>query len=300
MPGVGLIEVSWWLAAATFVLLVGGLVLWLRWGAEWVPLTVIVLSTVGAAVLSRAGHGTPGTMAATHEFPIVALLVSALTWLASAWRSLPWIGRFRRRPVAPRQASDLTPQERCQLAVLTSLTADRHDGDARADAALIDDEVVRRARRIDVVARGRLVTPPLTVDHGPARAALLALGCLDPSARSRLLDEAAGAPGGVPASEPGWVRLLDGSLVAVALWQAGDRDGLTRWKTMLDGPLALRRGHRPRRGGRHSASVSGPHPRGSTPPRPRWFAPPGAATTMTGRISASGCSRRRHAARRPR
>ena len=76
VPGVGLIEVSWWLAAATFVLLVGGLVLWLRWGAEWVPLTVIVLSTVGAALLSRAGHGTPGTMAATHEFPIVALLVS--------------------------------------------------------------------------------------------------------------------------------------------------------------------------------------------------------------------------------
>jgi hypothetical protein len=129
--------------------------------------------------------------------------------------------------------------------VLTSLAADRHDDAARADAALIDDAVVRRARRIDVVARGRLTTPPLTVDHGPARAALLALGCLDPSARSRLLAEAAGAPGGVPASEPGWVRLLDGSLVAVALWRAGDRDGLTRWTTMLDGPLALRRGHRP-------------------------------------------------------
>ena len=245
VPGVGLIEVSWWLAAATFVLLVGGLVLWLRWGAGVGPPHRHRAVDGGRRGAQPRGHGTPGTMAATHEFPIVALLVSALTWLASAWRSLPWIGRFRRRPVAPRQASDLAPQERCQLAVLISLTADRHDGDARADAALIDDEVVRRARRIDVVARGRLVTPPLTVDHGPARAALLALGCLDPSARSRLLDEAAGAPGGVPASEPGWVRLLDGSLVAVALWQAGDRGGLTRWKTMLDGPLALRRGHRP-------------------------------------------------------
>src|SRR3954466_2748962 len=106
VPGAGLIEVSWWLAAATFVLLVGGLVLWLRWGAEWVPLTIIVLSTGGAALLGRAGHGAPTTMAATHEFPIVALLVSALTWLASAWRSLPWIGRFRTRPLAPLQASD--------------------------------------------------------------------------------------------------------------------------------------------------------------------------------------------------
>jgi len=245
VPGVGLLEVSWWLAAATFVLLVGGLVLWLRWGAEWIPLTVIVLSTVGAALLSNAGHGTPTTMAATHEFPVVALVVSALTWLASAWRSLPWIGSFRKRPVAPRHAADLPPPERCQLVVLRSLTADRHEEDVRADAALIDDRVVRRARRIDVVARGRLLTPPLTVDHGPARAALLGLGRLDSSARRRLLAESAGAPGGVPASEPGWVRLLDGSLVAVALWQAGDRDGLTRWKTMLDGPLALRRGHRP-------------------------------------------------------
>ena len=245
VPGVGLIEVSWWLAAATFVLLVGGLVLWLRWGAEWVPLAIIVLSTAGAALLSSAGHGAPSTMAATHEFPVVALLVSVLTWLASVWRSLPWVGSFRRRPVALRPASDLPPQERCQLVVLRSLAADRRDVDAGADGALIDDGVVRRARRIDVVARGRLVTPPLTVDHGPARAALLVLGCLDSSARSRLLAEAADAPGGVPASEPGWVRLLDGSLVAVALWRAGDRDGLTRWKTMLDGPLALRRGHRP-------------------------------------------------------
>jgi len=166
VPGVGLIEVSWWLAAATFVLLVGGLVLWLRWGADWVPLTSIVLSTVGAALLSSAGHGTPATMAATHEFPVVALLVSALTWLASAWRSLPWIGSFRKRPVAPRPASDLPPQERCQLVVLHSLAADRHDDDARADAALIDVNSLTPADDLSQIARTAKTTAVLLLTNG--------------------------------------------------------------------------------------------------------------------------------------
>ena len=50
---------------------------------------------------------------------------------------------------------------------------------------------------------------------------------------------------GVPASEPGWVRLLDGTLAALALERPATRGAASGGRPSLDGPFRLRRGHRP-------------------------------------------------------
>jgi hypothetical protein len=49
----------------------------------------------------------------------------------------------------------------------------------------------------------------------------------------------------VPASEPTWVRLLDGTLAAAALAELGDDDCVQRWRGTWNQLLGLRNGHRP-------------------------------------------------------
>jgi hypothetical protein len=49
----------------------------------------------------------------------------------------------------------------------------------------------------------------------------------------------------VPCSEPGWIRLLDGTLTALVLDRSGHPDVGSRWAAALAGPLRCRRGHRP-------------------------------------------------------
>jgi hypothetical protein len=85
----------------------------------------------------------------------------------------------------------------------------------------------------------------LRVDHAHARAARSLTGASDASADERFAADARRTRAGVPASEPGWVRLLDGTLAAAALEESGAADAATQWAAMLDGPFAARRGNRP-------------------------------------------------------
>ena len=237
VPGAGLVELSWVGAVLVFVVAVCSLVLWLRWGAGWVPATVIFASTVLAAAAAPGVDHVSDVSAAAHQFPVVAIVVSGLASMSAMRRSLP---RLVRRS-APRSAADrlerLSPPERCQLALLQAHVA-------VPEPTLVDERVTQRAGRIDAVARFR-VGSSLAVDHGPTRAALLESGSSDMSKRGLLFAEAAAAPGGVPASEPGWVRLLDGTLTAISLDRLGDHGSLARWDRMLHQHLEARRGHRP-------------------------------------------------------
>ena len=80
----------------------------------------------------------------------------------------------------------------------------------------------------------------------PTSALALALhGLLDDAALDLFRSDASRSLVGVPASEPGWVRLLDGTLAAIALQRAGDPHVGERWSATLHGPFALRHGHRP-------------------------------------------------------
>ncbi|MFV0260522.1 MAG: hypothetical protein ACK5PP_18975, partial [Acidimicrobiales bacterium] len=108
--------------------------------------------------------------------------------------------------------------------------------------------VTDRARRVGLAARGRRGGDPLRVDHAHTRAARAGWGRLDPDQLTRFRADAGRAWLGVPASEPGWVRLLDGTLAALALdgpVGPGGEVAVERWRAALAGPLALRRGHRP-------------------------------------------------------
>jgi hypothetical protein len=153
-----------------------------------------------------------------------------------------WIGGRRVADTDERSLRDLAPVDRCRAVALLSL-AGAAGPDARA--AIREPDVVRRARRVGFAARLRCGGDPFRVDHAHARAALALTGQLDSAAMDRFAADASRSRGGVPASEPGWIRTLDATLAAAALDHLGDEAAPRRWSEMLDGPLALRRGHRP-------------------------------------------------------
>ena len=80
----------------------------------------------------------------------------------------------------------------------------------------------------------------------PRCAPALALwGTLSPQQVEDLRADARHQWTGVPASEPGWVRLLDGTLAALALDELGEREAAERWQVVVGSVFALRGGHRP-------------------------------------------------------
>ncbi|MEQ1701710.1 MAG: hypothetical protein ABMA25_16495, partial [Ilumatobacteraceae bacterium] len=117
--------------------------------------------------------------------------------------------------------------------------------DVPSSVVLDRTAVDTRCRRIGIAARGRVGGDPLQRDHALARSALSLSGSLDAAATEAFLHDGARASAGVPASEPGWVRLLDGTLAALALQRAGAAEAPPRWAAALDDSFALRRGHRP-------------------------------------------------------
>ncbi len=228
VPGAGLFETLPVVAVVCFVAVVAAVLAWLRWGTDWVVVAVMVATMVASAIWGTGGHestaaGAPVAMAAAHEFPIVVLIIGFLAWIRSAIGGLPGFGWARGRRGRDETAltlSDLSPVDRCRAVTLLAL-AGRDDAVLRD--AVVAPDVGRRAHWISLVARFR-TGDPFDRDHAAARTALALVG------ERPLMDM-------VPASEPGFVRLLDGTLAAAAL---DDRS----WSAMLRGPFAVRRGHR--------------------------------------------------------
>ena len=192
-------------------------VAWMRWGMDWTVAVVLVVSMALSAALAYDDHPTVGLQAnaMAHEFPLVVLVMGALSWVRIAWRRTP-IGRRR----ASRARPTVAPVDRARAAAVAALAGSVVEYDGAA--------LSTRCRRVGVAARARVGgDPPLMRKVSPT--------VLLPA--SALL--------GVPASEPGWVRLLDGTLAALALHRCGDADAGERWSASLQGPFALRRGHRP-------------------------------------------------------
>jgi hypothetical protein len=239
-PGAGLIDERPWIAAVLAAAAVAATVAWLRWGADWLVAASIVVAMVVSFVLTSPTAHTlapPRIDRAAHEFPLVILVVTALSWARSVAGRVPGVRRLAARRAAQRKHLSVPDRSRC--AALVALAGD--DGAAMAR----DPAITLRARRIGLAARARRGGDPLRVDHAHARAALALNGGLDAAAAERFVRDAAHAPAGVPASEPGWVRPLDGTLAALALVRLGHHDAGTAWAEMLRGPLSLRRGHRP-------------------------------------------------------
>lgn len=250
VPGLGLHERSLVLAIATFISVIAGLIAWIRWGIDWLPATLVVLSTLASGVPTESlgqDHASTNPLVlqyAAHEFPIVVAVVAALIWLQTSIKSLPLIRRIAATRVenAPQSIAELPPVACSQAAVISILSGSKSQN---AAAAAANESVTQRCRWIGRVARFRFGDDPFMVDHGIARAGLLITGQLSENQKAQLMRDSTRAPGGVPCSEPGWLRFLDGTLTAVALTEAGDKTAGERWTQMLDGPLAIKRGHRP-------------------------------------------------------
>lgn len=248
-PGAGLLGERTVIAAVLAVAAVAATVAWLRWGIDWAAAVVWLGAAAVSFAVTPTSHPPAAvpTAAAAHEFPLVVLVVGALSWLRAVTHRLPGASRLAARRAARRDRHGLAdverlgPVGRSRCAALVAL--------AEADEAVVvaagtGDVPRRRARRVALAARGR-TTGALDADHAHMRAALALTGGLDGDAAGRLVDECRRRAAGVPCSEPGWVRPLDGTLAALAVARLGHADVAARWGATLDGPLGLRRGHRP-------------------------------------------------------
>jgi hypothetical protein len=257
-PGVGLLDVSTALGLAFMALAIGALVAWARWGAEWLVLAVWLASLGTTAWLvqpSAAAQAAPAVpiMRSSHEFAAVLLLVAALSRLRSRLSRLPGVRWLRQaRAMPPRTGLEsmrgLPAGERAQVAGVLAIAAwfspPLYDGAAVLSAARVDD-LRTRARRVALVARLRWRGDVLRRDAAPLRAALQLWGALTPTETQDLRDDALRSWAGVPATEPGWVRLLDGALAAAALAELGETVCVRRWTATWDTLLSLRSGRRP-------------------------------------------------------
>jgi hypothetical protein len=246
VPGAGLLETEPVVAALCMVAAAVATVAWVRWGVDW-----SVVLVVGCAMAASAAWGTSVHVASTtvsrasHEFPLVLVVAGLIGWARVALAGVPgfrWLAGRRRTGTPTLQLGDLPPTDRSRAISFLAL-AQAAGPDAAAEAHAPD--IARRARRVGLVARARRGGDPFRVDHAHARAALALTGGLDPAARGRFVDDSRRSRAGVPASEPGWVRLLDATLAAAAIDDLGEAACTLRWQTMLAGHLHLRRGHRP-------------------------------------------------------
>jgi hypothetical protein len=274
-PGLGLFDGHTAVAVLLVALALTALVAWVRWGADWLVGAVWVggfvvgvwliaptaahaaaAAVVPAPPLSASqGLAAAPLARASHEFAAVMFLLAALARLRAWFAGLPGIRalsrrRHRLRPKGLSALGALAPVDRARVAAVAGL-AERvgaplpaADRDAIV-AALQAPDVLRRARRVAAVARWRASGDPLRRDQAPIRAALALWGLLSPSQVQDLRDDADRQWTGVPNSEPGWVRLLDGTLVAAALGDLGDAAAVARWQVTLASILSLRDGHRP-------------------------------------------------------
>ncbi len=236
MPGTGLIDERPALGVA-FVVLAGlSVMAWMRWGADWIVVAVVVASMATSAVLSStSGHAAPPGAPAVqaHEFPLVLLVVGVLSRLAVGAGRLPGLRRLATARSTRRNslvdAGGLGAVNQCRVAAIASLAGDADT--ARQIAG--SDAITVRARRVNLVARARRGVNPFAFDHAYAYAARRMAG-VEP-----VLPEPPCGRLGVPCSEPTWVRPLDATLYAIALDPS--RCDLT---ALFAHEFALRRGHR--------------------------------------------------------
>lgn len=254
VPGSGLYDQHLLLGVGVTVAAVMATVAWVRWGADWAVVVVLATSVVLSGLLANSHHEggvatalTPS--AAAHEFPLVIIVVGALGWVRSVMRQVPVVRHLHRRSVRERQGIDdigtLPPVDRCRTAVVAALAGGWSTETERAIVAAIEaPDVARRARRINAISRGRLGGDPFRRDHAVVRAALTLWGCRDEPGADDLHGEAARSWTGVPSSEPGWVRLVDGTMTVAAL-ASSDPVAAERWASTLTTSMTLHRGHRP-------------------------------------------------------
>ena len=262
-PGIGFVEWQPLLASFTIMAGVGAMIAWLRWGADWLLLALWLGAAAVTWFVVPLHHDVPAAgvdgvriLRASHEFAVVLVLMAVVGRARVAWAS-SWPGssaRAARRSGGASATSSTVLQasvvDRTRAAAIVALT----DVDRPAAGEVLGSaDVLRRAGRIGRVARLRVGGDPLRADQAAARAGLALAGGLTPPRLAAFRDESRRRMTGVPASEPTWVRPLDGTLAALALEQLGEHECVERWRRTFDRHFGLRHGRR--RGALHTPSM---------------------------------------------
>ena len=243
VPGAGLWEERLWLGVAFTVAAVAATVAWVKWGADWMVAAVVLGSVMASGLWAPGAHDasapevldTVRALPMAHEFPLVVLVVAAISWLKSLTARVPLLHRL-----GARRTRRISAVDHARAVAVSALVP---GVDVRS-IAVDEAQLARRAARVGAVARFRFGGDPFRRDHAAARAALALTGRLQPDAFERLAEDAARSPLGAPCSEPGWVRPLDGTLVALAMQRGGRTDLAGRWASALRHEFALRRRRR--------------------------------------------------------
>jgi hypothetical protein len=260
-PGLGLLPDQAAVAAALLVAAFASTWTWFRWG---VGLPAIVVWWAGIVVTVRllpshthealaAAAGSGGYGLAAHEFTWVMAVYVVVYWFSLFLYRLPFVERLAarrrlRRPPDETALRYLPPVERARAVAIWGIA--RAAGGQAPSSQLLAGAAAslpeaRRARAISLLAHGDW-RQPLRRDNAPSRAALILAGAdADGAVAGEAGRQAAGARLAMPASEPGWVSLLDGTLLAAALQASGDAGAGRRWGLVLDRWFRLKRGHRP-------------------------------------------------------
>src|SRR4051812_9774054 len=136
LPGAGLFGVDTGVAVVFVAATVAAVVLWLRWGADWLVVVVLaVATTISALAVGGSSGGIAAAPAsgelprvrAAHEFPLVLVLVGFLSGIARVLGGLPGgaAGQRRRAARARGLASParLPVVDRCRAVAIAALAA---------------------------------------------------------------------------------------------------------------------------------------------------------------------------------
>jgi hypothetical protein len=267
-PGLGLLPDDPGVAVA---LLVAALICtwaWFRWGASlpcialWgagIILTVWLFEADSHPHVDTSAFGPTGLIRGAHELTWVMAVYATTYWVGLLVQRLPFASRVatwrrRDRPANETALFHLPAADRARAIALWGFA--RQAGAPAPDASLLrtalqEPRLWRRAKLISLLAHGRWPTDPFTRDNAHLRAAFIFSDepAENAAARAALADTHRSALA-MPASEPGWVSLLDGTLLAAALLGQGHNEAGQRWAYVLGRWFKPDRGHRPE--ARHS------------------------------------------------
>lgn len=265
LPGLPFLEWNVLIGIFTISLALVAVGAWLRFGADWMPILAMACSVGVAAWVMPLHHDAPPDSrpdshthhqavsiagpAQSQRIPPVSTL-APLEWVAASHEFtvllviFALIARLRllltRLPVTSRMLSDRGTSEVnvARMWTLALLSGQAEDSDA-------EPRLLKRARRVNRIARLRFSGDPLQGSHAVLRAALSLSGRLDEKQANAFCASARASLAGVPDSEPTWIRPLDAMLAAMSLQRCGAHDAVEHWRLTFAECFRLRHGRRP-------------------------------------------------------